>query len=124
MPPTAAVQILLDGTEEASVQPGEMSFREFMDVNREEGGFLTTVQAAIILDVTRQRVVQLIEAGQLKTWEFLGKRYVSAREVAARRAADVKSGRPARSTAEKVKTAANIVARNDWRQWAAEIVNV
>ena len=77
----------------------------------EQGGLLNHPQAAIILDVSSRRVSELVELGKLTRFDFLGRTYVSMREVDERRKQDLKSGRPARNFTQRivasVKTALN-----------------
>lgn len=122
--PSALVQMLLDGGVEKVDAATGLTFNRFMDVSREEGGLLSGQQAAILLDVSQQRVVQLMDAGALTTWEFLGKRYVSGREVAARRVADVnKGGRPRRNVVQRLKAMGKVVKANDRYQVASAILD-
>jgi hypothetical protein len=117
-----AAQMLLDGSEEA---PAEASrgFAQFMELSSREKGLLLPAQAAIVLGVSNQRVLQLVEAGKFQSWEFFGKSYVSAREIEQRRSADVKSGRPPRSLAQRLKNTGKIIASMDSRQLAAVVLD-
>lgn len=69
----------------------------------QEGGLLNVMQSAAFLDRSRERIYELMELGILKRFEFLGRIYLSFDEVKARREADVKGGRPARTFPQKVK---------------------
>ena len=87
----------------------------------EQGGFFNVAQSAISLDVSRERVYELIELGILKKFRFLGRIYLSVREVNARREADVKAGRPARTLGQRIKATLKAAAATDaGRRWPTE----
>jgi len=83
-----------------------------------EEGLLSPSQAGLVLEVSARRVSELMELGKLTRHDFLGRTYVSAREVRARREMDLKAGRPSRNTLAKLKLTANAVAQFDAAQWA------
>jgi hypothetical protein len=117
-----AAQMLLDGSEEAPAQASG-GFREFMSVSAQESGLFLPAQAALVLGLSNQRVLQLMEVGKFRSWEFFGKSYVSCREVEARKAAGInKGGRPRRTLGERVKVAGKLLASMDGPQWAAAVV--
>lgn len=62
----------------------------------EEAGLLNIPQTAVILEVSRARVCELMKLGLLKRFEFLGQIYLSFRQVKERRMQDIKAGRPKR----------------------------
>jgi len=47
----------------------------------EEKGLLNHAQAALLLDVSTKRVGELVRLGRLTDFTFLGRKYVSMREV-------------------------------------------
>lgn len=96
-----------------------LSFPQFMRISRLEEGLLSGAQAAVILEVTPQRVKELMDKGTLNSWEFLGKRYVSGREVDARRHAELSKGGRPRKLGARLKVCAKIVAGSDPAQWAS-----
>jgi len=83
-----------------------------------EEGLLSPSQAGLVLEVSARRVSELVELGKLTRYDFLGRTYVSAREVRARREMDLTAGRPARYTVAKLKLTAKAVAQFDAAQWA------
>jgi hypothetical protein len=117
-----AAQMLLDGSEEA---PAEASrgFAQFMELSSREKGLLLPAQAAIVLGVSNQRVLQLVQAGKFQAWEFFGKSYVSAREIEERRASDVKSGRPPRRLGQRIKNTGKVLASMDGPQIVAALLD-
>lgn len=87
-----------------------------------EEGLLNHAQAALILDISTRRVGELVDLGKLSGFEFLGRAYVSLREVVARRATDIKAGRPARKGIVRIKTGLKIAAQADFPSTALEIL--
>jgi hypothetical protein len=60
----------------------------------EEKGLLNHAQAALLLDVSTKRVGELVRLGKLTDFAFLGRKYVSMREVWERNRQELKAGRP------------------------------
>jgi hypothetical protein len=96
--------------------------REMSQAMRDEEGLINHAQAALILDVSTRRIGELVETGKFRRFEFLGRTYVSVREVLERRGAEVKNGRPPREGVAKVKKAVEIVASYDLPNLAMETV--
>ena len=65
---------------------------EMADKSEEVGGLIPPALAASLLDVSRQRVHNMIERGRINSWMFFGDRYVSAAEVHAFMASERKPG--------------------------------
>jgi hypothetical protein len=82
-------------------------------VSQREEGLLNHVQGGAVLGVSARRVAELVELGKLTRYDFLGRTYVSVREVLERRTADVKSGRPKRSMTQRIGTAAKVLGGYD-----------
>lgn len=68
----------------------------------EEKGLLNHAQAALLLDVSTKRVGELVRLGKLTDFAFLGRKYVSMREIWDRSQQDLKAGRPPRPKAEVI----------------------
>ena len=83
----------------------------------EQEGLLNHSQAALFLDVTPARVTELVNLGTLKRFNFLGRTYVSVKEVMDRRKADVGAGRPRSGKLKALALTAKVLARNDPAQW-------
>jgi hypothetical protein len=80
---------------------------------QKEDGLLNHSQAALILDVSPRRVGELVELGRLSRFYYLGRTYVSVREIVARRDADLQAGRPRRTVGQRIKTAAKAFTKYD-----------
>lgn len=87
--------------------------RQMSRVSVRENGLLNHAQAAVVLDISSRRVAELVELGRLTRHDFLGRTYVSVREVVERREAEVKAGRPARSIGQRIRAAAKVVSSYD-----------
>jgi hypothetical protein len=82
----------------------------------EEQGLLNHAQAGILLDVSTRRIGELVELGKLTRFDFMGRTYVSMREVRARREMDLKAGRPKRGVVERVKVSIKAALKTDREQ--------
>src|SRR5881227_1888775 len=82
----------------------------------EEKGLLNYAQAALLLDVSTKRVSELVRTGKLKAFDFLGRRYVSMREVGQRFQQDLKAGRPRRSVGKRAVASIRAALKTDSAQ--------
>jgi len=89
---------------------------------REEDGLINHAQAALVLEVSTRRIGELVDTGKFRRFEFLGRTYVSVREILERRDAEIKNGRPPREGFAKVKAAVGVVANYDLPNFAMESV--
>jgi hypothetical protein len=87
--------------------------RQMSHISQREEGLLNHAQAAAVLGVSARRIGELVELGKFARYNFLGRTYVSVREVLERRNAEVKAGRPPRSIGQKIRTAAKILGNYD-----------
>jgi len=87
--------------------------RQMSRVSMREEGLLNHAQAAAVLDVSPRRIAELVELGKLCRFDFLGRTYVSVREVLERRSAEVKAGRPRGSVGDRIRRAAKIISNYD-----------
>ena len=78
-----------------------------------EEGLLNHSQAALLLDVSPARVTELVNRLMLTRFDFLGRTYVSVREVRSRREEDLKAGRPPRSIGQGVKASLRAALETD-----------
>ena len=105
------------GSESEDDKSGLMEqLRAMSKAMRDEDGLLNHAQAALFLEVSARRVAELVELGKLTRFEFLGRTYVSAKEILARRDADVKAGRPKRGVGKRIAIAVKVVGAMDLAQ--------
>ena len=83
-----------------------------------EKGLLNHAQAALLLDVSTKRVGELVRLGKLTDFTFLGRKYVSMREIWDRNKQDLKAGRPSHPMGQRFPGQAKAAARTDG-QYAA-----
>lgn len=107
---------------ESSIKKVLADLRQMSRVSKQEDGLLNHAQAAAVLEVSPRRVAELVELGRLTRHDFLGRTYVSVREVLERREADVKAGRPARSIPQRIRTAARVVRNYDPVNVAIDVI--
>ncbi len=101
------------------------ALRELQKMSEEmvkEEGFLNYAQAGLVLNVSTKRVSELVRLRKLKRFEFLGRTYVSLREVGDRLARQVKAGRPRRSFGQRLSTTLKVLAKTDAMQFGVEAV--
>ena len=87
--------------------------QEMSEAMVREKGLLNYAQAALLLDVSTKRVSELVRTGKLKPLDFLGRRYVSMREVGERYQQDLKAGRPRRSVGRQAAAAVKAAFKTD-----------
>lgn len=87
--------------------------RQMTKASVEHDGLLNHSQAALILEISTRRVGELVELGKLTRLDFLGRTYVSVKEILSRRDADVQAGRPKRTLGQRVKVAAKSMIQFD-----------
>jgi hypothetical protein len=82
----------------------------------EEKGLLNHAQAALLLDVSTKRVGELVRLGKLTDFTFLGRKYVSMREVWDRNKQELKAGRPPRPMGQRVAAQLKAAVKTDSAQ--------
>jgi hypothetical protein len=103
-------------SKEASKPDSVRELEEMSAVMVEERGLLNPPQAAILLEVSRERVYELMELGKLKRYEFTGRIYLSFAEVQKRREEDIKAGRPRRNVLGRAALGLKAAAKTDKTQ--------
>lgn len=83
------------------------------DAMVEEKGLLNHAQAALLLDVSTKRVGELVRLCKLTDFTFLGRKYVSMREVWARNRQELKAGRPARPITKRIAASLKAAVKHD-----------
>lgn len=94
-------------------------FRAMRKAMVEEEGLINHAQAGLILEVSTKRIGELVDLGKLKRFDFLGRTYVSAKEICERREMDLKAGRPKRTKSERWSLIRKTIKKIDVPQLAA-----
>lgn len=107
--------LLARSAKDRTKRKGEMDRQldEMSAVMVQEEGLLNHSQAALLLDITPARLTELVRLGKLHRYDFLGRTYVSVKQVKARREQDLKAGRPARNLVEKVAVGIKAAMKTD-----------
>src|SRR5882672_9529567 len=95
------------------------AYAELQEMSRAmvcEKGLLNYAQAALLLDVSTNRVSELVRTGKLRRFDFLGRTYVSMREVGERCQQDLKAGRPRRSVGKRAVASIKAALKTDSAQ--------
>ena len=82
----------------------------------EEEGLLNHVQAGLLLGVSVKRIGELVRLGKLRRFDFLGRTYVSVREVRERYHQELKAGRPRRGLAQSAVASVKAALKTDAAQ--------
>ena len=87
--------------------------KEMSETMVREKGLLNYAQAGLLLDVSTKRVSELVRTGKLARFDFLGRAYVSMREVGQRYQQDLKAGRPRRSLGKQAAASVKAALKTD-----------
>lgn len=79
----------------------------------EEQGILNHSQAGLLFGVSVKRVGELVRLCKLKRFDFLGRTYVSVREVRARYQQELQTGRPKRGMAQRAVDSVEAAPKTD-----------
>lgn len=90
--------------------------QEMSEAMVRERGLLNYAQAGLLLDVSTKRISELVRLGKLRRFDFLGRTYVSMREVGARYQQELKAGRPARGFGERAVASVKAALKTDRAQ--------
>jgi hypothetical protein len=110
---TAGSLSLQTGSKESSARRILAELRQMTRASIEHEGLLNHAQAALVLDVSTRRIGELVDLGKLTRLDFLGRTYVSVKEIVQRRKADLKAGRPPGTMAQKLRKVAKIMSHYD-----------
>ena len=116
MTPTAASTLALKAApadRAAARDDARRQVKKMSDAMVEEKGLLNHAQAALLLDVSTKRVGELVRLGKLTDFTFLGRKYVSMREIWERNRQELKAGRPPRSTGKRVAASLKAAVKTD-----------
>jgi hypothetical protein len=112
---TLALQAAPEDRAEAR-REAEKEFRAMSDAMIAEKGLLNHAQAALLLDVSTKRVGELVRLRKLTDFTFLGRKYVSMREVWTRNKQELKAGRPRHSFLKRAQASLHAAAKTDRNQ--------
>ncbi len=79
----------------------------------EEMGLLNHAQAALLLDVSTKRVGELVRLRKLTDFAFLGRKYVSMREVWSRNQQELKASRPPWPVTKRIAASLKAAVKHD-----------
>ena len=116
MTPTAASTLALKAApadRAAARDDARRQVKKMSDAMVEEKGLLNHAQAALLLDVSTKRVGELVRLGKLTDFTFLGRKYVSMREIGERNRQELKAGRPPRTTDKRVAAPLKAAVKTD-----------
>ena len=88
-------------------------FQRMSDAMVEEKGLLNHAQAALLLDVSTKRVGELVRLQKLTDFTFLGRKYVSMREIWERNQQALKAGRPPMPLTKRVGARLKAAVKHD-----------
>jgi len=78
-----------------------------------EKGLLNHAQAALMLDVSTKRVGELVRQNKLKRFDFLGRTYVSMRQIWERNRQELRAGRPPRRIGRRIAASLKATVQTD-----------
>jgi hypothetical protein len=101
--------------EERASSKAEMrrELQRMSDAMVEEKGLLNHAQAALMLDVSTKRVSELVKQGKLTRFDFLGRTYVSMREIWERNRLELRAGRPSRPLRRRITASLKAAVQTD-----------
>jgi hypothetical protein len=118
---TSAISLSHSATQStrANRDKGELSARELEEFNEmsevmvKQKGLLNVIQAATYLKVSRERIYELMERKILDRYDFLGRVYLSFKQVQKRRRDDIQAGRPKGSLARRLAISIKAATQTD-----------
>jgi hypothetical protein len=72
----------------------EQEFTRYREASRREGGLMTQANAAFVLNLSKQRLSDLVQGGRLHWHPFFDTKFLSCREIAEFKKVKRKVGRP------------------------------
>lgn len=81
---------------------------ELNELSASVGGLILPAMAAVLLDVHRSRVYQLMTEGRFTVHEFMDQKFLETREVAAFYSSERKAGRPRVTFKDQMKRAVSV----------------
>jgi len=105
--------------EESRIEEREQARSELDAMSQamvKEQGLLNHAQAGLLLGVSVKRIGELVRLGKLTRFDFLGRTYVSVREVRERYAQALKAGRPKRGAVRSAVASIKAALKTDAAQ--------
>lgn len=97
----------------ASKEEMRRELQRMSDAMVEEKGLLNHAQAALMLDVSTKRVGELVRQGKLTRFDFLGRTYVSMREIWDRNRKELRAGRAPRPLGRRIAASVKAAVQTD-----------
>ena len=91
----------------------QQEFYKMSEAMVEEKGLLNHAQAGLLLNVSTKRVGELVRLRKLTDFAFLGRKYVSMREVWERNQQELKAGRPPLPTGQRMVAQVKAALKHD-----------
>ena len=104
------------GTKSAHREEMRRELQRMSDAMVEEKGLLNHAQAGLMLDVSTKRVGELVRLGKLTRFDFLGRTYVSMREIWERNRQELRAGKPPRPVGRRVVASLKAAVQTDTLQ--------
>jgi hypothetical protein len=111
--------IALHASKEDRAAARAQAYAELQEMSNamvDEKGLLNFAQAALLLDVSTKRIWELVRLGKLRRFDFLGRTYVSMRELGERYQQELKAGRPRRSVGKRAVASVKAALKTDSAQ--------
>jgi hypothetical protein len=98
-----------------ATERGEMrrELQRMSDAMVKEKGLLNHAQAGLMLDVSTKRVGELVRQGKLTRFDFLGRTYVSMREIWERNRQELRAGRAPRPIGRRIAASVKATVQTD-----------
>ena len=100
----------------AARQEAIREWQAMSDAMVEEEGLLNYPQAGLLLNVSTKRISELVRLGKFRRFDFMGRTYVSMREVRERFRQEVRAGRPPLSKAKSAVASLKAAVKHDMAQ--------
>lgn len=115
MSTTASTFVLGARRSDRDAERAEMrrELQRMSDAMVQEKGLLNHAQAGLMLDVSTKRVGELVRQGKLTRFDFLGRTYVSMREIWERNRHELRAGRAPRPIGRRIAASVKAAVQTD-----------
>src|SRR5438034_7219187 len=97
----------------AAREEARRQLKKMSDAMVQEKGLLNHAQAALMLDVSTKRVGELVRQKKLTRFDFLGRTYVSMREIWERNRQELRAGRAPRPMRRRIAASLKAAVQTD-----------